>query len=248
VLWPLLSADTSCSCGRRHLSADIRRQSYAADIRRLRWQHALVGGLFGGDTPRGRRACSPDHEACGSRFICRQVVLSLTAQQGHRGNRGYRFLPGPRLRTRAGAPLCRDRCGRWCNGLLLNVFDRHRAGLQVGALQVLLGAEVVVDPHAGPYAVGVSVAKWALAALASVVASQALLAGEGSPVEVEPVAGALQTRKTAYLALVVHEGVLYRQTSPVKAWFVVWEAKDRSWCLWSQLSPLRRGFLRLSPV
>jgi hypothetical protein len=44
--------------------------------------------------------------------------------------------------------------------------------------------------------------------------------------------------------LVVHEGVLYRETSPVKAWFLVAEAIGRSCCLRSQLSPLRRGLLR----
>ena len=47
--------------------------------------------------------------------------------------------------------------------------------------------------------------------------------------------------------LVVHEGVLYRETSPVKAWFLVSEAIDRSWCLRLQLSPLRRGFLHSRP-
>ena len=44
--------------------------------------------------------------------------------------------------------------------------------------------------------------------------------------------------------LVVHEGVLYRETSLVEAWFLVSEAIDRSWCLRLHWSPLRRGLLR----
>ena len=77
-------------------------------------------------------------------------------------------------------------------------------------------------------------------------AAQALLAGKSAPLGVQPVAGVLQAGRDASVGvmLVVHEGVLYRETSPVKAWFLVAEAIGRSCCLRSQLSPLRRGLLR----
>lgn len=83
-------------------------------------------------------------------------------------------------------------------------------------------------------------------------AVEALLAGVGAQLGVKPVARVLQAGRDSsgcggVVMLVVHEGVLYRETSPVKAWFLVSEAIDRSWCLRLQLSPLRRGLLRYGP-
>src|SRR6202007_1855411 len=78
---------------------------------------------------------------------------------------------------------------------------------------------------------------------------EAFVAGEVLTLGVEPVCGVLQAGDNPGVGvlLVVHEGVLYRETSPVKAWFLVSEAIDRSWCLRLRLSPLRRGLLHSRP-
>ena len=95
---------------------------------------------------------------------------------------------------------------------------------------MLFVGEVAVDPDSGPHAVGGSVASGGLAAVAQDWAVQTLLAGEGSAFGVEPVAGMVQAGGVAgvNVTLVVHEGVLYRETSPAKAWFLVLRDHDRS--------------------
>jgi hypothetical protein len=92
------------------------------------------------------------------------------------------------------------------------------------------GREVAVDPDPGPHAIGGFTVQSRLAARQQAWAGEALLAGIATPPGVKPVARALQAGRdwTVGVMLVVHEGVLYRETSPVKAWFLVAEAIDRS--------------------
>ena len=117
-----------------------------------------------------------------------------------RRRRGDEQLADPLWPPAAGlSASCRGRGDR----LLVKGFGAGRGlGLREQQ-QVLLVVEVSVDPHPGPHAVGRSGAQRRLGALVADGAFQALVAGKGSTLGVEPVAGVLQARSNGALVATV---------------------------------------------